>query len=68
MTTKPESADGDHTLAISVAMPSLGEQATEGTLVKWLKSPGDAVAAGEPIAEVVTDKVSAEVALSLIHI
>lgn len=62
MTTKPTSADGDHTLAISVAMPSLGEQATEGTLVKWLKSPGDAVAAGEPIAEVVTDKVSAEVA------
>ena len=42
-------------------MPSLGEQATEGTLVKWLKSPGDAVGAGEPIAEVVTDKVSAEV-------
>ncbi len=61
MTTKPSSLHGDHTLAVSVAMPSLGEQATEGTLVKWLKSPGDAVAAGDPIAEVVTDKVSAEV-------
>lgn len=61
MTTTTASVLGDHPHAISVAMPSLGEQATECTLVKWLKAPGDNVAEGEPIAEVVTDKVSAEV-------
>ena len=61
MTTTTSTVLGDHSHAISVAMPSLGEQATECTLVKWLKAPGDNVTAGDPIAEVVTDKVSAEV-------
>ncbi len=61
MTTTTSTVLGDHSHAISVAMPALGEQATECTLVKWLKAPGDNVTAGDPIAEVVTDKVSAEV-------
>ncbi len=61
MTMTTSTVLGDDKHAISVAMPSLGEQATECTLVKWLKAPGDNVTAGDPIAEVVTDKVSAEV-------
>ena len=44
-----------------VTMPQLGESAAEGTIGKWLKSPGDAVAKDEPLLEVITDKVNAEV-------
>src|SRR3954466_1667849 len=42
-------------------VPALGESITEGTLANWLKKPGEAVAADEPIAELETDKVSVEV-------
>src|SRR4030095_817367 len=44
-----------------VQVPTLGESITEGTLAQWLKKPGEAVAADEPIAELETDKVSVEV-------
>src|SRR4029078_2098260 len=44
-----------------VEVPALGESITEGTLAQWLKKPGDAVAADEPIASLETDKVSVEV-------
>ena len=44
-----------------VHVPTLGESITEGTLANWLKKPGEAVAADEPIAELETDKVSVEV-------
>ncbi len=44
-----------------VRMPKLGESVTEGTLGKWLKQVGDSVYKYEPIAEVTTDKVTAEV-------
>src|SRR6185437_1614265 len=44
-----------------VLMPQLGESVTEGTLVKWLKQPGDQIALYEPICEISTDKVTAEV-------
>jgi 2-oxoglutarate dehydrogenase E2 component (dihydrolipoamide succinyltransferase) len=44
-----------------VEVPALGESITEGTLANWLKKPGEAVAADEPIAELETDKVSVEV-------
>jgi 2-oxoisovalerate dehydrogenase E2 component (dihydrolipoyl transacylase) len=44
-----------------VTMPQLGESVAEGTIGKWLKSPGDAVAKDEPLLEVITDKVNAEV-------
>src|SRR6185369_16341440 len=40
---------------------ALGESITEGTLAQWLKKPGEAVAADEPIASLETDKVSVEV-------
>jgi 2-oxoisovalerate dehydrogenase E2 component (dihydrolipoyl transacylase) len=44
-----------------VTMPQLGESVAEGTIGKWLKQPGDAVALDEPLLEVITDKVNAEV-------
>jgi len=45
----------------TVTMPQLGESVAEGTIGKWLKQVGDHVDLGEPIVEVVTDKVNAEV-------
>ena len=44
-----------------VKVPALGESITEATLGSWLKKPGDAVAADEPIASLETDKVAVEV-------
>jgi 2-oxoisovalerate dehydrogenase E2 component (dihydrolipoyl transacylase) len=44
-----------------VTMPQLGESVAEGTIGRWLKQPGDAVAKYEPLLEVITDKVNAEV-------
>jgi pyruvate dehydrogenase E2 component (dihydrolipoamide acetyltransferase) len=44
-----------------VTMPALGESVTEGTVTRWLKSVGDAVAIDEPLLEVSTDKVDTEI-------
>ena len=44
-----------------VTVPALGESVTEGTIGEWLKQPGDAVAADEPIASLETDKVAVDV-------
>jgi 2-oxoisovalerate dehydrogenase E2 component (dihydrolipoyl transacylase) len=44
-----------------ITMPQLGESVTEGTISKWLVSVGDKVNKYDPIAEVMTDKVNAEV-------
>ncbi|AIC95004.1 lipoamide acyltransferase component of branched-chain alpha-keto acid dehydrogenase complex [Shouchella lehensis G1] len=48
-------------MATNMTMPQLGESVTEGTISKWLVAPGDKVTKYEPIAEVMTDKVSAEI-------
>jgi len=48
-------------MATEVVVPTLGESITEATVGEWLKQPGDAVAADEPIASLETDKVSVEV-------
>ncbi|MDI7742181.1 dihydrolipoamide acetyltransferase family protein [Lysinibacillus fusiformis] len=45
----------------NILMPQLGESVTEGTIEKWLVQPGDKVNKYDPIAEVVTDKVNAEI-------
>ncbi|HVC99941.1 MAG TPA: dihydrolipoamide acetyltransferase family protein [Candidatus Dormibacteraeota bacterium] len=45
----------------SVRMPQLGESVTEGTVDRWLKKEGDFVRRDEPLVEVVTDKVNAEI-------
>jgi pyruvate dehydrogenase E2 component (dihydrolipoamide acetyltransferase) len=45
----------------TVIMPKMGDAMEEGTLLKWLKNVGDDVAAGDPIAEIETDKVTLEI-------
>ena len=47
-------------MAKPVTMPQLGESVTEGTITRWLKAEGDEVEIDEPLAEVDTDKVNAE--------
>ena len=44
-----------------VKMPQLGESVVEGTVARWLKAPGDAVAKHEPLLEISTDKIDTEV-------
>src|SRR5438445_5699704 len=44
-----------------IKMPQLGESVTEGTVDRWLKKEGDHVRRDEPLVEVVTDKVNAEI-------
>src|ERR1700758_1784537 len=44
-----------------VVMPQMGESIFEGTITKWLKKPGDKVERDEPLFEISTDKVDAEI-------
>ena len=44
-----------------VIMPKMGDAMEEGTLLKWLKSEGDEISEGDPIAEIETDKVTLEI-------
>ena len=46
---------------IDVIMPQMGESIAEGTLSRWMKKVGDAVKRDEPIFEISTDKVDAEI-------
>lgn len=48
-------------MARRITMPQLGESVAEGTVGRWLKAPGDRIERDEPLVEVVTDKVTAEV-------
>jgi pyruvate dehydrogenase E2 component (dihydrolipoamide acetyltransferase) len=48
-------------MSLEVVMPQMGESITEGTVSKWLKQKGDKVEKDEPILEISTDKVDAEV-------
>ncbi len=48
-------------MATVVKMPQLGESVSEGTIGRWLKQPGDRVERDEPLVEIQTDKVNAEV-------
>ena len=48
-------------MATTIKMPQLGESVTEGTIERWLVSEGDTVEQYDPLFEVVTDKVNAEV-------
>ncbi|WP_101524778.1 2-oxoglutarate dehydrogenase, E2 component, dihydrolipoamide succinyltransferase [Nocardioides houyundeii] len=48
-------------MASEVTLPALGESVTEGTVTRWLKQVGDAVAVDEPLLEVSTDKVDTEI-------
>ena len=55
-TSAPPSGD-----ATEIIMPQMGESITEGTVSKWLKSVGDKIEKDEPLLEISTDKVDAEV-------
>jgi pyruvate dehydrogenase E2 component (dihydrolipoamide acetyltransferase) len=48
-------------MATDVVMPQMGESIAEGTIVKWLKKPGEKVERDEPLLEISTDKVDAEI-------
>jgi 2-oxoglutarate dehydrogenase E2 component (dihydrolipoamide succinyltransferase) len=49
------------TEGVEVVMPQMGESIVEGTITKWLKQPGDKVEKDEPLFEISTDKVDAEI-------
>ncbi len=57
----PEPEAAPAVAGTEVAMPQMGESITEGTITKWLKNIGDTVARDEPIFEISTDKVDAEI-------
>src|SRR2546426_659949 len=48
-------------MAIDVIMPQMGESIAEGTVVRWIKKPGEKVERDEPLLEISTDKVDAEI-------
>src|SRR5487761_1908314 len=48
-------------MAVDVMMPQMGESIFEGTITKWLKKPGEKVDRDEPLFEISTDKVDAEI-------
>src|SRR6476619_1939746 len=49
-------------MATEIKVPALGESVTTATIARWMKQPGDTVAADEPLVELETDKVTVEVA------
>ncbi len=55
------SGGGGNGQATDVVVPTLGESVSEATVAKWLKQPGEAAAADEPLVELETDKVTLEV-------
>src|SRR5580704_8577932 len=48
-------------MAVDVVMPQMGESIHEGTITKWLKKPGEKIERDEPLFEISTDKVDAEI-------
>ena len=48
------------TQTVQITMPQAGESVTEGTVLEWRKGVGDRVEEGEPLVEISTDKVDAE--------
>ncbi len=48
-------------MSVDVIMPQMGESIFEGTITKWLKKPGDRIERDEPLFEISTDKVDAEI-------
>ncbi|TQF76561.1 dihydrolipoamide succinyltransferase, partial [Elioraea sp. Yellowstone] len=48
-------------MSVEIKVPALGESVSSATIARWLKRPGEAVAADEPLVELETDKVTVEV-------
>jgi len=51
----------ENNMATDVVMPQMGESIAEGTIVRWIKKVGDKVDQDEPLFEISTDKVDAEI-------
>ncbi len=49
-------------MAVDIVVPEVGESIVDARVAKWLKKEGDAVAAGDPLVELETDKIDLEVA------
>jgi 2-oxoglutarate dehydrogenase E2 component (dihydrolipoamide succinyltransferase) len=60
-TLAPETSPAPATAGTDVVMPQMGESIVEGTITKWLKKVGDQVEKDEPLFEISTDKVDAEI-------
>jgi 2-oxoglutarate dehydrogenase E2 component (dihydrolipoamide succinyltransferase) len=52
---------GKEIMPTDIIMPQMGESIVEGTITKWLKKPGDKIQRDEPLFEISTDKVDAEI-------
>ena len=52
---------GGAAAAVDIVVPAVGESVTEGTIAKWLKQVGDAVAVDDPLVELETDKATVEI-------
>jgi 2-oxoglutarate dehydrogenase E2 component (dihydrolipoamide succinyltransferase) len=48
-------------MAVNIVVPQMGESIVDARIARWLKQPGEAVSAGEPLVELETDKVDVEV-------
>jgi pyruvate dehydrogenase E2 component (dihydrolipoamide acetyltransferase) len=57
----PPATPGSHAGGTQVTMPQMGESIFEGTITKWLKQVGDSIQRDEPLFEISTDKVDAEI-------
>src|SRR5215469_435385 len=57
----PHRPGGRGTMPTDIVMPQMGESIFEGTITKWLKKPGDKIQRDEPLFEISTDKVDAEI-------
>ncbi|MGC2185291.1 MAG: 2-oxoglutarate dehydrogenase, E2 component, dihydrolipoamide succinyltransferase [Terriglobales bacterium] len=58
---RPNGAAWKGIMPTDIVMPQMGESIFEGTITKWLKKPGDKVQRDEPLFEISTDKVDAEI-------
>ena len=58
---KRHQGQGTIIMATVVTMPQLGESVVEGTVSRWLKQPGEAIAKFEPLLEITTDKIDTEI-------
>ena len=58
---RPTCAEREPFMPTDVVMPQMGESIFEGTITKWLKKPGEEVRRDEPLFEISTDKVDAEI-------
>src|SRR5215467_1521290 len=57
----PQPEPRKRNMPTDIVMPQMGESIFEGTITKWLKKPGDKIQRDEPLFEISTDKVDAEI-------